>query len=466
MQPLNVLVWAVYPPSAGWRGEGITQTVENILLNGPEEILYTLIISSEHLSIANETLGNLKNVRVVPYGLNLRRLKIWHDIKALLRAAAPPEGLPAKFERAVDAIFDAALHLAWIVTLPFAKYWVSKEIRSANVIYNPSPVYALLSHRKKPKVFNFWDPFGFEYSAFGKSRKVELHKFMYRFHVKATAMITQSNANRQYLEQVWGINPNSISVIYNGSPDYSQLLESHVEKIGEPITRSNLIKAWPKRLVCGKTKQEALDVLLSDTLNLSVLFRLFKRLSPSTIVIMVSTQYRPYKGFEALFNVLDKLIQAAPEFDFRFVITAELPEKIRDRFNGKYDWETERVYELTRLTNLQHACLYKICNLVLHPSFAEGGPTMYPASEAASVGIPSLTNIGRHTIEMIERDGDSLSCVVEDFLCKENTVKSVLKILRCNETRELNIKAVQSARIHWSHIGSEYGKLFSQFRYS
>ncbi|OWO77760.1 hypothetical protein B2J68_01345, partial [Vibrio cholerae] len=38
----------------------------------------------------------------------------------------------------------------------------------------------------------------------------------------ASAIITQSRANKDYLETVMGIESSKINVIYNGSPDYSE----------------------------------------------------------------------------------------------------------------------------------------------------------------------------------------------------------------------------------------------------
>jgi glycosyltransferase involved in cell wall biosynthesis len=368
--------------------------------------------------------------------------------------------------RTAEFFWDSLLNSVSAALIPIAKLAVWSHIKRADVIYNPSPVYALLTYKKIPKVFNFWDPFGFEYSAFGEGRRRELHRFMFRYYVKATAVVTQSHANRQYLEQVWKLDPKSINVVYNGSPDYGPLFQKFIDKIGFPLTRDNVLTHWPRKRVAGFTKHDALATLLSDTLNISALFRLINSLTPASKIIMISTQYRPYKGFEALFNVLDALIHAAPEYDFRFVITAELPEKIRDRFNGKFAWETERVYEMTRLSNLQHACMYSLSDVVLHPSFAEGGPTQYPASEAASVGVPSLTNLGRHTREMLARDGDSLACVVAEFLKKDETVQSILRLMRDPVAREENIRMVESSRLHWSEIGAEYGRVFEAFQKS
>lgn len=464
MRPVNVLVWAVYPPTAGWRGEGITQTVENILLNAPPQIRYTLILSAAHLPIAREALGDAKNVRLISLGLNFKRIKVWQDIKLLLKSAGPPEDFSTKMARVAEIVGDYFLSVVSAALMPISKLAVWRHVKRADVIYNPSPVYALLSYKKIPKVFNFWDPFGFEYSAFGVGRRRELHRFMFRYYVKASAVITQSLANRQYLEQVWQLDPRSISVIYNGSPDYGPIFREFINRIGMPLTRGNVLAHWPRKKIAGFNKHDALATLLSDTLNISALFRLVNSLTASSKIIMISTQYRPYKGFEALFNVLDALILAAPEYDFRFVITAELPDKIRDRFNGKYAWETERVYEMTRLSNLQHACMYSLSDVVLHPSFAEGGPTQYPASEAASVGVPSLTNLGRHTREMLARDGDSLACVVADFLKRDETVSSILRLIRDPRAREENVSMVESARLHWSEIGAEYGKVFEAFR--
>ncbi len=463
MRPTNVLVWAVYPPTAGWRGEGITQTLENILLNAPKSVHYTLVLSAAHLPIARETLGDSENIRLVPFGLNLRSLKIWTDPARLLKETGPAEDFSSKLGYFSDKIIDALLALIYFCSSPVSKFLVSKVIKRSDVIYNPSPVYSLLSYKKIPKVFNFWDPFVFEYSAFGNVRRRELHRFMFKYFLKAKEIVTQSKANEQYLKNIWNFSAGSVNVIYNGSPNYRDLYKKFQDEIGVKLTLKNILDFWPRKRIAGFTKAEALSVLLSETLNSSMLFRLTNASSPETKIIMISTQYRPYKGFEALFDVLDALIKAAPQFDFRFVITAELPEKVRERFSGKYSWETERVYEMTRLSNIQHACMYSVSDIVLHPSFAEGGPTPYPASEAASLGIPSLTNLGRHTIEMLERDGGGLACTVADFLKKDQTVQQILNLLTDQKLREENVLNIENARVDWAKIGSEYAKVFEKY---
>jgi hypothetical protein len=461
----NVLVWAVYPPGAGWRGEGITQTVENILLHSPDSINYTLVISSSHLVEAQESLLDKKNITIVPLGFSLRKLKVWQDSHKLLRANAPAETLTDKIIQRIDHHGLQLENILWRLLLPIAKFNAWRYVRKADVIYNPSPTYSLTSYKKKPKVSSFWDPFVFEYTAFGKQRRRTLHELMYKYIVKSHRIITQSDANLQYLTQVWNQDARTIDVIHNGSPDYSEIFSNFcVNQMPKDVvfSRATALQYWPRRESKGTTKYIALDTLLAETLNASMLYRLLNSISEESKLIVISTQYRPYKGFEALFTMFDALIVTGNKYDFRFILTAELPEKIRDQFTSRYPWFVERVYELTRLSNAQHACLYKISDITLQPSFVEGGPTQYPASEAATLNIPSLTNIGRHTREMIKRDGAELMNVTADFLKKDQTISAILHLLENAAVAKSNIELTLASRVSWHQSSLAYATCFNE----
>jgi glycosyltransferase involved in cell wall biosynthesis len=458
----SVLVWAVYPPGAGWRGEGISQTVENILLHSPEDTHYTLVVSAEHAPLVDEVLGCKSNVRIVPLGFTFSRLKTYDDVEKLVIQVGDGASFRERVERRFERVTKGLRWLVWRLTVRGSMVLAAAHIRSANVVFNPSPTYALNGFRRKPKIYGFWDPFVFEYSMFGPQRRPLLRNFMFRFLVRARSVVTQSSANRDYLVHVLHMDDNKIAVINNGAPSYTEIFAKFraALPVGATFDRRSMLEFWPRRRRVAYDKMGAMELLIADTLNHSVLFRLAGSLRDNSKIIVVSTQYRPYKGFEMLFALIDRLIAVAPDLDFRFVFTAELPKDVHGRLLGRYAWLVDRVFEMTRLTNLQHACLYHLADLTLHPSLVEGGPTLYPASEAASVGCPSLTNAGRHTREMIERDGEAISTVVADFARFEATIPRIVELLTESATAAKNVTLIEAARVDWKVSSRAYSDLF------
>jgi len=75
----------------------------------------------------------------------------------------------------------------------------------------------------------------------------------------------------------------------------------------------------------------------------------------------------------------------------------------------------DNIFEIIRVSNKQHAMLYQISDLVIHPSFVEGGLRTYPQYEAASLNVPCLSQIGRHTKELNALYNNKLENVFCDF---------------------------------------------------
>ena len=68
-----------------------------------------------------------------------------------------------------------------------------------------------------------------------------------------------------------------------------------------------------------------------------------------------------------------------------------------------YNWAFKNVYEFKKVNDFNHALLYSVSDLVIHPSFAEGGLGVFPLFEAASLNKLCLMNEGTHTRELVEQ---------------------------------------------------------------
>mgnify|MGYP001248146147 CR=1 FL=1 len=452
----KVLVWAVLPPFLGWRGEGIAQSIENILLNSPNYINFELIINGLHYAEAKEVLGSKKNVKLICFEL-FYRVKEYKD-KDIKRLAAmkTKSRLQKKFEKFKEYIKTFIWTVYQKLISPLQFYYILRN----DVIFNPIPYYSLKT-KLKPLIFGFWDPFVFEHAAFGIERKSSMPYFWHCFSYLADSIVTQSEANKFYLQNTWGIEEKKIRVIRNGTPNYSEIFSKYINKLPvKEIDRSNIIKYWPQRKIYAQSDKKALEIISSEYINKSVLFRLHQNIKPNSKVFIVSTQYRPYKGFEALFVLFDKLIRNNGEFDFHLILTTELPDKLRSQFTGKYTWAVPNLYEFNRVTNLQHACLYKISDIALHPSNLEGGPSLYPASEAASIGIPSLTNVGRHTDELIKSEGRFLEENIANFSNINKTMERIIVLLKNENIAKKNVENILNSQIHWRESSQKYCELF------
>ena len=173
-------------------------------------------------------------------------------------------------------------------------------------------------------------------------------------------------------------------------------------------------------------------------------------------IIMISTQYRPYKGFECLFEVFNLLIEEYPQYYFKFVFTGFVPNS----FYIKYPWAFNLVFEMQRLKNYQHAYMYKISDLVIHSSFVEGGVGNYPMFEAASINIPSLSNMGRHMLELQEKWKKNIDILVIDLIDKKSAVTKIFEMLFDNKLREKNVSLINSMRFSWQESSKKYQNLF------
>jgi len=460
MSDRRLLVYIPLPPHAHWRGEGIAQTIENILLNLPSDQKITVLTSSEAAATITSIFAQRSNLETMTWFGRPAAFVRTNTATAqdLLDEAdtGVVSRVVSRFTRKATSIVAAGRYLV-------AKFFTDLMLRRRMIAKNCSAIWVpQLAFDVRPisgmkKIVSFWDPFVFEYSDFG-NRQSLLKLFCKRIST-ADAIITQSKANKSYLTEVLGLDADSISVINNGSPDYSRLEWRH-ESNSEIPTDLDLYKLtnnWPASWTDASGKR-ASAAYIDDRLNHSILFRLKTDTKKTTKVIFVSTQYRPYKGFEGLFQIYDSLVRRNDGNDYRFLFTGEVPKRIKDR----YSWSTSRIYELSRLSTIQHMCIYRISSLVLHPSHVEGGVGTYPTFEAASVGVPSLMNSGRHTSELIDQLAEATELVV-DFAQIDQTIAAIEDLLSNEAKAQRNVEVANKARIEWGDAASRYATLFDRF---
>lgn len=453
---VEIAVWLPLRPEASWRGEGIAQTVENIISNLPSDIICNIVVSRKHAEDLAAFVENHPNVRLRAIGFGINK-KIAIDARVPLRA-----GL---FELVASKIKLArGLKLQWLcanVAYIFSIYLFSFlqrmgfYIRGASILWFPSPVIPGLGILKGRKIYSFWDPFVFEYREFSDIAPVLLKKFqgVYR---DADVITTQSQANKDFLENVFQISRERIEVINNGSPSYVQFLPA-LEFVGRR-NKPGLLAQWAPLKYFGTTREGAIDRLIKDQINKTILWRLFSKLCTDRVrVIMISTQARPYKGFGILLELLSRLVEREDFYQFQFIFTSELPAEDKKRYPRIY----ERVHEITRVSNKQHALLYYVSDLVLHPSYVEGGLGVYPQFEAASVGTAALINLGRHVQEQLSVAGCSASNCV-DFTQIDVVVERIIALMKSEQLRRENIQDSIRLAIPWALSASKYADIFKR----
>ncbi len=450
----HVMIFALLPATSGWRGEGIAQTVENIIRYSADKVTYSLVIGKHvEKEIAKELSEKIiaNRLKLVPVGFISKKLNrgstnfVTHKIAKLLFCLS----------LSIFVIKQMALQV-----LRKSKY---------HLTFVPIPLLAIpASLFSKKMVISFWDAFVLEYPhAFSKSVRMFIIKLLKCAMYSADVVVTQSKMNKNYLVNFFGMNSEKIKVIENGHPDY----KCYVGK--QTITTEDIMLAWnsEKESVPGsKIKlyyhywlKKATQKSLQDHLKKDVLHRLItKDSTKETKIIFVSTQYRVYKGFESLFVVFDALIKKyCSQYRFKFVFTAAIP-KI---FYQNYHWATSLVFEMQGLSSYQHACIYSIADLVIHPSFVEGGPGTYPMFEAASLNIPSLSNMGRHMLGLQEKCGkESIDTLCVDLIDVEGTAEKIFALLTNMELQKQNVSLINSIRVSWEDSGKEYQDLFRVLR--
>lgn len=445
----NVMIFMPISPKANWRGEGISQTIENIIRYSADKITYTLVVGRHvekeiAIELGKEIASN--KLKLLPIGFSKKKLgKALHSF------------------RIGYLFFYLSLSFFTIKQAVLSFLGISKY----HLTFVP---YALLaipaSIFSKKMAISFWDPFVLEYPhAFSEKFRLFIVKLLkYGMH-SADVVITQSHTNKNYLIHFFGLDSEKIKVIENGHPDYRCYLSD------QSITTENIMTAWDNKkeeFVSDSKKKLYYHYLikkkthrsLKDHMKKNVLHRLVtKDSTKESKIIVISTQYRPYKGFESLFSAYDLLIKKyCSQYKFKFVFTGSVPPV----FYQKYAWANSLVFEMQRLEGRQHAYIYSIADLVIHPSFVEGGMGTYPMFEAASLNVPSLSNMGRHMLELQKKYAKDIDSLCVDLVDTEATSEKMFALLTNTELRKSNVSLTNSLRTLWEDSGKKYQDLFEE----
>ena len=298
----------------------------------------------------------------------------------------------------------------------------------------------LFSDRKfnAKKIANFWDGFVFEYRQFEDSREIIL-TLLTKFLSTTDKIITQSFANKSYLTRVLGYDEKKIKVIYNPHPSYSHLIDKVLlNRIDQ--NKKEALNHWKpeisekfwedNRKLAGAKIQKK----YRDFFNKSLFSRMMHSSNSKTKFFFISTQNRAYKGFKQLFYSLNEFSKLSSS-NFKLLTTGNLYDE-ELHLSENYNWAFKNVYEFKKVNDFNHALLYSVSDLVIHPSFAEGGLGVFPLFEAASLNKLCLMNEGTHTRELVEQYPLVDLCVDFNFpVIVANKINYFLN----NEKKEMNI---------------------------
>jgi glycosyltransferase involved in cell wall biosynthesis len=452
----NIIIWLPLRPGASWRGEGIAQTVENIIKTLDPEIEITVVTTAECEKEFDEKIKSRVKVKLLKWinTTNTRKyeLKDTDSFAPTLFELMAAKFSIAKFNK-VKKLSKLIKSIMYVVELRFICLKINLGwLFSRDAVYwFPAPNIYGIDKIKRKKIISFWDPFVFEYRDFGDMMNVLYLKF-YEIYRKAEGIITQSESNKRYLIDVMGIDGNLIKVINNGSPDYSR-------HYNEDENKRQPLQNWLKPHYVGIGKSDAISSFVKDKVNKSILWRLLsKKELDNSKTIIISTQDRPYKGLKLLLKLLDAYVDKYGE-NINIVTTAHF----QDEYRKMYPRLMDRIYEITRVSEFQHSILYGVADLAIHPSFVEGGLGAYPQFEAASMKKPSLVNTGRHITEMIsvnKLSSDESSLIAVDFTNIEIACEKIKKLLHDDAIRENNIKVINKCRNSWGDVGMQYSNYF------
>lgn len=380
MRRSSVLVWIPLRPGSKWIGEGIAGTVDRILKHLDDTEVNVVALAQHATLIRNNNSDSIKFYPVPQVPMMLQSL----------------EGvLPPRLKRLLR-LTEHTLNIILYVLFVSIYFFTLKMNRKIQTVWCPS--FAVLfasSNFSKQKVVNFWDAFVFEYYGFSR---VQLPIFIRieRYLRSAGVIVTQSRHNKSYLIDVFDIPEEKVLVVPNPNPQVRHILPDAVFN-SIKNDRNMAFKHWKKTsttLPLGKVK---------DICNLSMLRRFTHEMTENSFTIFCSTQRRPYKGFDVLISNLSRFSRRNPKFDIRLILTGDLEAFFDERILDleTLNWVYTHCYQISRVNNFNHALLYTMSDLVMHPSYAEGGHGVYPLFEAASVGTPCLMNVGRHTDEIL-----------------------------------------------------------------
>jgi glycosyltransferase involved in cell wall biosynthesis len=453
----EILIWVPLTPGSSWRGEGIAQTIEHIVLHSNADTYFHIVCLGEHADDIREGIkGHVCHIKITAIRGKLfqrSRREMSFTSRSFISTAGP------RFFGRLWQVFLIPNKTSYVLFVTLTMLWFRFFKSKPSLVWTPvlgSP-YSHMNFGRK-KIVNFWDPFVFEYEGFRDIRH-PLFEFLFERMAGADHIITQSEHNRRYLEKVLSVPAGKISVIPVGCPSYSKFLRENVSDLREnqPLMISSLWQEKAKTAIVT-----SIDVLrnrvIHDLLNQSTFYRLLERLGPSSRVIIISTQERPYKGFDALLELCDALVKSTTH-DYHFIFTGNV-DFTRKSSRLKYNWIVDRTYSITRTDRTNHSLLYQLSDLAIHPSFAEGGLGSYPQFEASSVGTPCLINRGRHSKELIEQTPEISECCF-DILNTEDAKNKVEALLSDVDAIANNVAAHQLYEFSLEDQSTKYGEVFS-----
>ncbi len=454
----ELVIWIPLSPKNSWNGEGISRTIENILEHLPRDIICQMVVSKNHALELAGLAAKYPNIQIKTFGFtarykNVKKGDTKNDgtIEFIITKIKPLSWLRKKL---TSGLVQRVQYVFYVHLYAFLQRW-NLFLPDRKVFWIPVPGIPALGWLRAKKIFSFWDPFVFEYKDFADINAF-LFKHFASLYRDAELLITQSQANKDFLTNVFQVSPEKIEIINNGNPDYSEFY-NQLDAIGRR-NKDGLLNLWAKSEYLALTYKEANNKQVHDLLNKSILWRLLYKLTPRDRVLMISTQIRPYKGFNLLLEFLNNLVQNETEFRYQFIFTAELSDDMRNLYPALY----ERIHEITRVSNPQHALLYYISDLVMHPSYVEGGRGVYPQFEAASVGTPSLVNLGRHVFEQSPQAMSTPTHYAVDFTNTQELQRRIHELMSSEEARQLNLMETRQLSICWADSAKKYGETFKK----
>lgn len=417
----KIAIWIPMRPFSKWSGEGISRTIERIIEKASQNLHFEIVCLQPHASEIKENL-------------------VWHDNVSFSKIPAPKTKPFASLEYYLPATilkclrYFALIPIYGIYVLFCLWYRIRMTLRK-DIKKIWCPTFASLfstANFRKEKIVNFWDGFVFEYPGF-EDIVLPVFRRLERLLNSADTIITQSDHNKDYLNQVLDIPGDKIIVIPNPFPDLSDLVSNNaLDDIRRD--RRSILTHWHKK------KKPGIADRIKASVHKSFLKRLADETDENSFLIMMSTQVRPYKGMEVLFANLNRFLSDHPDYDIRMIVTGDL-EKFIHKNKVDFPWVFRNVYILSRVSSKNLALLYTLADLVMHPSYAEGGHGVYPMFEGASVGTPCLANKGRHMDELV-RYHPNLKESVVDYLKYDDFAEKLRKSIDDKKYRDKLVKNV------------------------
>jgi glycosyltransferase involved in cell wall biosynthesis len=470
----TILLWMPLPENSNWRGEGIAQTVESLLRESIGSKYKFKIVTAQSVailiisSLGNDWQRNISFTHNASANFESYELDIDFKTSTLEMSLIALNKFINKLN--IFKIFGFIQILFYYLRLRIATFFMSNNIthRECEMVWAPLPSIPFLENINRNMMINFWDGFVLEYREFLDISPYILLKFKKTFDKKSVTLVTQSECNAQFLNHIFGVSLDRVNVFRLGCPDYSIHINSlniHDKLQKFKNDRSNSILSFypsSKDILLQDNQRNKRDVILKTFIKnqttLSTLYRLDKSSLNGTKLIFISTQFRPYKGLNLALKIISECKKKLPGVTILLITTCYIPLGIKEKYPELFN----SIFEFTRLKDKEHAVLTAISDLVLHPSFVEGGLGSYSMFEAASVGVPSLTNSGRHTIELNNQVKPDLNIAFQDFSNINATVDKISEILLDKSMGSAIIEAINKSRQEWSKTWEELEFIFEQ----